>query len=822
MIRESSRLTDATRTMRIRDKLLAGVLIAVCLLLVQMTAVGYFVRELQAAVRFISSAQAAIEADFVASETVQKLRAELKKVASNYVAHQETKPAGDGTALAWQELSSSIEIILGSDAARMTEPALLSSLRDALSQARQAWQKTTAVAGGPADLDALIERVIVTDRALAGVYESLAALALELRKALQAAVERERAIHDRPMIAGVAVGGLVIILLLAFTWLYVDRGLVARLTALSESMRAIAGGNLRAPLPPPTGRDEIAGMANALRVFRDTAVEVEDQALRERQVVLDTIEYGVLILNSELKVRMHNRALRELWNLTEEHLRGRPSFPELLESLRSLGLHGVPEDDWPSYIERRIAEIRNARVPPHEWVRPDGRVLQYEIVALPDGGRMLTYFDLTHVKRVESELRAAKEQAELRTRELASSLAQLHAAQDRLVQTEKLASLGQLTAGIAHEIKNPLNFVNNFSAVSGELVAELREALHGASLDDTTREQVEELAELVESNLEKVVQHGKRADSIVRNMLLHSRTNSGEHRPVEINAIVEESLNLAYHGARAVKQDFNITLERNLDSAAGEIDLFPQEMTRVLLNLISNGFYATAKRGAEANGAPYRPTLVASTKDLGDRVEIRIRDNGTGIPPAVREKMFDPFFTTKPAGEGTGLGEAACRHNRSRHEPRRVHRVPDNPATPCCFRSEARRSRVSLHILVVDDEPDVETLFRQQFRREIRAGRFAMDFARSGGAALERIGNSVDASLILILSDINMPGMSGLELLPQAKAVLPDVPIVIITAYGDPETRRKALEGGAEALLTKPIDFVSLRSDIETRLERAA
>jgi GAF domain-containing protein len=243
-----------------------------------------------------------------------------------------------------------------------------------------------------------------------------------------------------------------------------------------------------------------------------------------------------------------------------------------------------------------------------------------------------------------------------RTRELARSLEDLRTAQDRLVQTEKLASLGQLTAGIAHEIKNPLNFVNNFSAVSVELIDELREALGGAHLDSKLRAEIVGIADMLQGNLDKVVQHGKRADSIVKNMLLHSRQGSGEHRPVDINALVEESLNLAYHGARAEKQDFNITLERSFDPAAGEVDLFPQEITRVLLNLISNGFYAATKRKVEANGGDYEPTLAAATKNLGDRVEIRIRDNGTGIPPEVKEKLFNPFFTTKPAGEGTGLG----------------------------------------------------------------------------------------------------------------------------------------------------------------------
>jgi signal transduction histidine kinase len=247
------------------------------------------------------------------------------------------------------------------------------------------------------------------------------------------------------------------------------------------------------------------------------------------------------------------------------------------------------------------------------------------------------------------------EQVQERTRELSHSLDELRTAQDRLIQTEKLASLGQLTAGIAHEIKNPLNFVNNFSALSGELIDELNDVLKDASLDDKTREEIDELTHMLKGNLEKVVQHGKRADSIVKNMLLHSREGAGEHRPADINAIVEESLNLAYHGARAEKPGFNIKLERELDPEAGLIDLYPQEITRVFLNLISNGFYAAAKR-KEASDDTFEPTLKASTKSLGNKVEIRIRDNGAGIPLEVKEKMFNPFFTTKPAGEGTGLG----------------------------------------------------------------------------------------------------------------------------------------------------------------------
>src|SRR6516164_3304263 len=242
-----------------------------------------------------------------------------------------------------------------------------------------------------------------------------------------------------------------------------------------------------------------------------------------------------------------------------------------------------------------------------------------------------------------------------RTDDLATSLDNLRTTQDRLVQTQKLASLGQLTAGIAHEIKNPLNFVNNFSGLSAELIDELQQALNDGDFNETRRSELTELMITLKSNLDKVVQHGKRADAIVKNMLLHSHQGSGEHRPVAINTIVEESLKLAYHGARAEKQNFNIMVEQSFDPVAGEADIFPQEITRVLLNLISNGVYATRDK-TSPDGRIYRPTLTASTKDLGDRVEIKIRDNGIGIPPEVKEKMFNPFFTTKPPGEGTGLG----------------------------------------------------------------------------------------------------------------------------------------------------------------------
>jgi two-component system, NtrC family, sensor kinase len=325
---------------------------------------------------------------------------------------------------------------------------------------------------------------------------------------------------------------------------------------------------------------------------------------------------------------------------------------------RTIHVADLQADPEYNYVRRDVDPIRTELgVPMFRGNDLVGVIILYKLVVQPFTDKQIelvtTFADQAVIAIENARLFEAEQQ---RTRELAKSLEDLRTTQDRLVQTQKLASLGQLTAGIAHEIKNPLNFVNNFSGVSAELIDELQEALGKVKVDANTRGEITELTDTLRDNLEKIVQHGKRADSIVKNMLLHSREGSGEHRPIDINALVEEAVNLAYHGARAEKQSFNITLEKSIDPTVGQIDCFPQEITRVLLNLISNGFYAATKRKARANNSDYEPTLTAATKNLGDRVEIRIRDNGTGIPPEVKEKMFNPFFTTKPAGEGTGLG----------------------------------------------------------------------------------------------------------------------------------------------------------------------
>jgi signal transduction histidine kinase len=254
-------------------------------------------------------------------------------------------------------------------------------------------------------------------------------------------------------------------------------------------------------------------------------------------------------------------------------------------------------------------------------------------------------------RQAEAEIRAARDAAEAAYRDL-------KAAQANLIQAEKMASLGQLTAGIAHEIKNPLNFVNNFAGLSVELLDELKETAAPAlsALAEDKRAEIDETMDMLTSNLDKIAEHGRRADNIVKSMLEHSRGVTGERREVDLNGLIEEALNLAYHGARAQDQSFNITLERELDPELRRIELAPQEMTRVFLNLFGNGFYAATKRARENGEASFRPVLTVATRECGEAVEVRVRDNGIGITPEIRDKLFQPFFTTKPTGEGTGLG----------------------------------------------------------------------------------------------------------------------------------------------------------------------
>ena len=273
--------------------------------------------------------------------------------------------------------------------------------------------------------------------------------------------------------------------------------------------------------------------------------------------------------------------------------------------------------------------------------------------------------------REERESRAQKESLEYlvaertyeltqQKEELQKTIDELKSTQNQLIQSEKMASLGELTAGIAHEIQNPLNFVNNFAEVSVELCQELTEEIDKTEISDSDKDYIKEIIGDLSQNQQKITHHGKRADSIVKGMLQHSRASSGEKESVDINALADEYMRLAYHGLRAKNKEFNAALTTDFDPSIGMVEVMPQDLGRVFLNLFTNAFYAVAekkKKLADEGIEPeYRPEVKITTKKFAGKLYIRVSDNGTGMPESVKAKIFQPFFTTKPTGQGTGLG----------------------------------------------------------------------------------------------------------------------------------------------------------------------
>jgi signal transduction histidine kinase/HAMP domain-containing protein len=599
--------------MRIRNKILLAMSVPISLLILQIVAVNHFVRELQNATTFIASAHKTIEADFGALDLVGKLRQEIRKLPSGAVADQGMSDSRRARQELWDGLDRAAGAVASATASQQIDPLQLQALRAALDLARQRYARSedlAARAGG--DINGLIESAIYADRALLALEGALTSTAVDLRRELQEAVDHERTIHDRPVIAGIAIGGSAVLFLLAFAWLYADRHLAGRLVALSRSMLAIAAGHLRTPLPDIHGSDEIAAMARALSVFRDTAVEIEDQNLRERQVVLDTIEYGVLILDPDLRVRMFNRAFRDLWSVPQAVLHPHVGIEDLLVVLRSTGLHGVPDEQWESYVERRLAEIRAADVPPREWYRPDGRVLQYEVVALPDGGRMLTYFDLTELKLVESELRAAKEQAEIASR----------------AKSDFLASM-------SHELRTPLNAIIGITEMLKE----------DAEIDGSTE---------LNEPLGRVLRAGKLLLQVINEVLDLAKIEAGKFdllpEEIDVRLLLDDIVDTAKPLAEKHANQLRLQAQQDLGRAV----LDPMRLRQVLLNLLANACKFTEKGEV---------TLFAGR--AGQQLEFRVRDSGIGIDADQLPRLFQDFHQAGVAKHqkygGTGLGLAISR-----------------------------------------------------------------------------------------------------------------------------------------------------------------
>jgi two-component system NtrC family sensor kinase len=331
------------------------------------------------------------------------------------------------------------------------------------------------------------------------------------------------------------------------------------------------------------------------------------------------------------------------------------AYTMMAETYRKLGIN---DSAW-TYLQLAIAAksslLNSEKIKQLQSIGFDEqlRLQELERERIEVEGRLRTYsllFSLGVLAIIAFLLYRNNKQKRKANIVLEEALSNLKSTQSQLIQSEKMASLGELTAGIAHEIQNPLNFVNNFSEVSTELIDELNE-----EVDKGNTQEIKEIAADLKQNLEKINHHGKRAGDIVKGMLQHSRVGSGKKEPTDINALCDEYLRLAYHGLRAKNKSFNSKFETDFDTALAKMDIVPQDMGRVILNLINNAFYAVNER-TKLQASGYEPQVAVSTKKEGDKVLISVKDNGNGIPEQVREKIFQPFFTTKPTGQGTGLG----------------------------------------------------------------------------------------------------------------------------------------------------------------------
>ncbi len=519
---------------------------------------------------------------------------------------------------------------------------------------------------------------LAADQLLASIVSDLTGQAISARERVVAGAAMATRISRIVVAAAVLIGALLTYLVL--------RSIVLPLRRLTVAMDGLNAGDVAVEIPQ-AGPGEIGAMARTLAIFRDTLRELHEtlaqfEALRSvGRAVGSTLDLEtVLSMIVARAVEFSHAQAGMVFDYDEaaREFRFRTSHgaeDELIAHLKAepirLGkgpISTAPVIGSPAYIRDLLSENRGGA--PTLWdslsrlgyrsliaapLLDDERILGGLVVARHAAGDFSKgIVSLIEAFATQSALavRNAKLFEEQRRREhdLRAAHDELKAAQASLIHAEKMASLGQLTAGIAHEIKNPLNFVNNFSELSRELLQELEE-----TLGSPEGEQGELIATLT-SNLAKIAEHGRRADGIVTSMLLHSRGGSGERRKSDLNALVEEALNLAFHGARAKDRSFNISLERDYDTRIGAIEIVPQDVTRVLLNLFGNGFYAANKRQSERADPAFQPALKVTTRDLGDQVEIRVHDNGVGMPPEVLTKLFQPFFTTKPTGEGTGLG----------------------------------------------------------------------------------------------------------------------------------------------------------------------
>ena len=586
--------------------------------------------------------------------------------------------------------------------------------------------------------------------------------------------------------SGVLIAVVVLSLLSSalIVWLYVGRNLIARLTALSDSMLAIAGGNLRAPLPPAGGRDEIGRMAEALTVFRDTAVEVEEKNLRDLHAVLETIDYGVVMLEPDLRVRVYNRAFCELSGVPPENLAGRPHFRDVLGYVRRGGAHDVPEEDWGDYVSRRIEEIQRAPAQPSELRLADGRIFEYRCVPLADGGRMLTYYDLTHLKRVEEALRAAKEQAELASR-----------------------TKSEFLANMSHELRTPLNAIIGFTRL-------------------VMRRGKEVLPEKQYDNLGKILASGEHLLSLINAVLDLSKIEAGrtEVRPTEfaLEPLIDQCLRTVEPMVKG-----EIRLEKEVEPEVSTLFTDQAKLRQILINLLGN-----AVKFTEAG------RITVRARRQGDLLALSVADTGMGIPEDANELVFEEFrqvdsSSTRQHG-GTGLGLPISRHlarllggditlesrlgagstftitlpvRHATTEPakRDDARVPAAPVRG--ERDSATLDGDQALILAIDDDPNMIELLRENLGE---AG-YRVVAAPGGDEGLRRAREIRPAAIVL---DILMPHKDGWQILHELKSdpQTRDIPVILLSIVDQKDLGHRL---GAFDYLLKPFDREALVATLQ-------